>query len=188
MKHKITAQEFYQLLISSDQTGINKISGAYIKRLAGYLRTVHGADHEIAADCSHQAFEKVFAKIRKNELSDVDNIYSYLIRSVKNEYLMFLRTKKHEMPGDPDYLHRIEGDTASDVARVLHTEDKEKALRFCVERLGEGRQSFYHTMLRYIHEADAITAKKLNISYASFRTRKFRLIEALRDCIKRKGF
>ena len=176
------------MVISADQTEINVVTEAYIYRLSGYLRTVHKADPDIAVDCAHQAFTKVFEKIRKGELPDVENIYSYLIRSVKNEYLMVLRRKNIEVTGEPEFIHRLEGDSASDVAEGLFSEDKEKALQACVELLRKGRQTFYGEILKYINETDAVTAKKLGMSHSSFRTRKFRLIQSLRDCVKGKGF
>lgn len=176
------------MIISADQTGINDITEAYIHRLAGYLKKVHDADPEIAADCSHQAFTKVFEKIRNRELSDVENIYSYLIRSAKNEYLMVLRRKKNEIRSEPDSMDRMEGDTASDVAGGLDSEDKENALKACVEMLRESGRNFYLDVLKHINETDAAAAKKLGMSHAGFRTRKFRLVQTLRDCVKRKGY
>lgn len=176
------------MIVSADQTGINNITEAYIHKLSGYLKTVHGADPETAADCSHQAFTKVFEKIRNRDLSDVENIYSYLIRSAKNEYLMILRRKENEVQSEPESMDRMEGDTASDVAGGLDTEDKENALKACVEMLKKGGKSFYWNILQHINETDAVTAKKLGMSHAGFRTRKFRLVQTLRDCVKRKGY
>ena len=82
----------------------------------------------------------------------------------------------------------MEGDTASDVAEALLNEEKERALRECVETLRESRQTFYKEILKNIDERDADTAKKLGMSHAGFRTRKFRLIKSLQDCVREKGF
>ncbi|HLR90830.1 MAG TPA: sigma-70 family RNA polymerase sigma factor [Balneolaceae bacterium] len=188
MKQKISSREFYQMVKSADPSGINRLTEVYTYKLAGYLRTVHQAEPEIAADCSHQAFMKVFEKIRNGELADVENIYSYLIRTVKNEYLMTLRKTKWEVSGEKEFLEQMEGDTASDVAEALLNEEKERALRECVETLRESRQTFYKEILKYIDERDADTAKKLGMSHAGFRTRKFRLIKSLQDCVREKGF
>lgn len=176
------------MVISADQSGINRLTEVYTYKLAGYLRTVHKVEPEIAADCSHQAFMKVFEKIRNGELADLENIYSYLISTVKNEYLMTLRKKKWEVPGEREYLERIEGDTARDVAEALLAEEKESALRACVETLRKSGQTFYREILKYIDEPDGKTAKKLGMTHAGFRTRKFRLIKSLRDCVREKGF
>lgn len=188
MKKKISAREFYQLVLSKDQAEINRISGIYIKRLSGYLKIVQGADHEIASDCAQQAFEKVYTKLRDGSISNIENIYSYLIQTVKNEYYMILRKKNIEIPREQEELQRIKGYTAAEVAVNLDVDDKEKVLKRCVEKMRKDRRNFYWDMLRLINESDAIAAKSLNMSHGSFRTRKFRLIEALKDCVKKMGF
>src|SRR5690625_4593214 len=173
---------------SADPSGINRLTEVYTYKLAGYLRTVHQAEPEIAADCSHQAFMKMFEKIRNGELADVENIYSYLIRTVKNEYLMTLRKTKWEVPGEKEYLERMEGNTASDVAEALLNEEKERAVSECVETLRESRQTLYKEILKNIVRREADTEKKVVMSHAGFRTRKFRLIKSLQDCVREKGF
>src|SRR5690625_7497762 len=122
---------------SADPSGINRLTEVYTYKLAGYLRAVHRAEPEIAADCSHQAFMKVFGEIRSGVLADVENIYSYLIRRVKNEYLMTLRKTKWEVSGEKEFLEQMVGDTASDVAEALLNDEKERALIDVVEALGE---------------------------------------------------
>src|SRR5690625_7677763 len=109
---------------SADPSGINRLTEVYTYKLAGYLRTVHQAEPEIAADCSHQAFMKVFEKIRNGELADVENIYSYLIRTVKNEYLMTLRKTKWEESEKKDFWEQMEGNKRGE--EVEHSLKKEK--------------------------------------------------------------
>src|SRR5690625_4544524 len=173
---------------SAAPSAFNRHTEVYTYNLAGYLGTVHQAEPAIAADCSHQALLNVFEKIKTGELADLENKNSYHIRTVKNEYLMTLRKTKWEVSGEKEFLEQMEGDTASDVAEALLNEEKERALRECVETLRESRQTFYKEILKYIDERDADTAKKLGMSHAGFRTRKFRLIKSLQDCVREKGF
>lgn len=101
---------------------------------------------------------------------------------------MILRRQKSEVPGRQEHLERIEGDSAADVAQGLYTEDKENVLKACIEMLRKGRQTFYWEILKFINDPDAVTARKLGMSHASFRTRKSRLIQSLRECVKNKGY
>src|SRR5690625_7171895 len=106
---------------------------------------------------------KVFEKIRNGELADVENIYSYLIRTVKNEYLMTLRKTKWEVSGEKEFLEQMEGDTASEVAEALLNEENERAWRESVETLRERRQMFDKEISKYIDECDADSTKKAAI-------------------------
>lgn len=142
------------------------------------------ADNETAKDCAQQAFEKVYKGILDNSLSDIDDLYGYLIRSAKNEYLMLLRREKFEVHSEHQYFQEVQGSDADEVVQSLYSKQKEKLLRFCIEKLSQKRRSFYIQVLKYINEKDAVTADKLNMSHGSFRTKKSRLIDSLRDCVK----
>src|SRR5690625_7183386 len=95
---------------SADPSGINRLTEVYPYKLAGYLRRVHQAEPGIAADCSHQAFMKVFEKIRNGALADGENIYSDLIRTAKTEYLMTPRKTKWEVALEKPFLEQREED------------------------------------------------------------------------------
>lgn len=183
-QQNISSKEFYELVVSSDTSTVNEISASLIERISQYLKIVMRADKETAEDCAQQAFEKVYAKILNNTLSDISDLYSYLIRSAKNEYLMLLRRDKFEVHGEHKYFQEVPGSNADEVVQALYSEQKEKLLKVCIDKLSQKRKSFYVQVLKYINEKDAVTADKLNISHGSFRTKKSRLIDALRKCVK----
>lgn len=184
---KYTSREFYELIAASDVKEVNRYSKALIQRISRYLEIVMEADRETANDCAQQAFEKVYTKIVNQSLDDIDDLFPYLIRTSKNEYLMSKRRENFEVSSDYEYFQGVKGADAADVVHSLHSSEKEKLLTFCVEQMRKSRRVFYDKMLRYINEKDAVTAKKLNMTHGSFRTKKSRIIDALRDCVKNGG-
>lgn len=184
---KYTSQEFYELIAASDAAEVNRYSKYLVQRISRYLEIVLGADSETAKDCAQQAFENVYTKIVDQSLPDVDDLFAYLIRSSKNEYLMLARREKFEVSSEYEYFQDVKGAGADDVVQALHSDEKEKLLKFCVEQMRKTRRIFYEKMLRYINEKDASTAKKLNMTHGSFRTKKSRIIDALRECVKNAG-
>ena len=184
---KYSSREFYELIAASDAAEVNRYSKSLIHRISRYLEIVVGVDSETAKDCAQQAFEKVYAKIVDQSLPNVDDLFPYLIRSSKNEYLMSIRREKFEVSSEYEYFQGVKGAGEDEVMHSLHSDEKEKLLKFCVEQMRKSRRVFYDKMLRYINEKDAVTAKKLNMTHGSFRTKKSRIIDALRDCVKKAG-
>lgn len=142
------------------------------------------ADDETAKDCAQQAFEKVYTKIVEGSITDVNDVFGYLIRSARNEYLMLLRKDKVEVPNDYSYFSGVIGSTGDDIVGSIYSEEKEKLLEYCINKLKKGKRTFFLQVLKFINEKDKEVAKKLNMSHGNFRTKKSRVIEKLRDCVK----
>lgn len=183
---KISGKQFYELITSANTSEINQISDHIIQRMAFYLSSVMKADEEIAKDCAQQAFEQVYTKIAGGSITDIEDIFGYLIRAAKNEYLIILRRDKDkiEVPNEYSYFLSVEGSTGEEVVDSIYSEEKEKLLEYCIEKLRRGRKKFFLQVLKFINEKDKDAAKKLNMSYGNFRTRKSRVVEALQDCVK----
>jgi RNA polymerase sigma factor (sigma-70 family) len=183
-KKRITSKEFYELAVSGKKSELNKLSSVLINRMGLFLQSVMGSDEDIARDCAQQAFEKVYGKILNNSIDNIDDLFGYLIRSARNEYLMFLRRDKFEVPSEHTYFSQIEGMSDDDVVNSLYSEEKEKLLKYCVEQLKEGKRKFFKFVLQHINERDKDSARKLNMSHGNFRTKKSRIIDTLRDCVR----
>jgi len=181
---KISSEAFYELATSDDSSTINQISEHIIQRMALYLTSVMDAEQEAAKDCAQQAYEKVYVKISNGEISGVKDIFGYLIRAAKYEYLMELRKEKLEYPSEYRFFSGIKGATGEEVVESLYSEEREKLLEYCIQQLKEKRKNFFKKVLEHINEKDKDVAKKLEMSYSSFRTRKSRIIDALRECVK----
>lgn len=142
------------------------------------------ADEETAKDCSQQAFEKVYKKIVDESISNINDIFGYLIRSARNEYLMILRKDKVEVPSEYSYFSGVVGSTSDDIIGSLYSEEKEKLLEYCIKKLKKGKRIFFIQVLKFINEKDKDAARKLNISHGNYRTKKSRVIDKLRECVK----
>lgn len=149
-----------------------------------YLRSVMRADEELAKDCAQQAFENVYEKLLDNTLEDIDDIFGYLINSAKNEYLMNIRREKFEVPSEHAKFYPLRDTQGSDVLDILYSEEKEKVLEMCIEKMKAKRRKFFILVLKFINDKDKDAAKKVGMSHSNFRTKKSRIIEALRECVK----
>lgn len=182
---RISGEEFLELITSGDRAEVNRVSKKVIERMTFYLMSAKGADPETAKDCAHQAFENVYSKVLNEALEDVQDIYGYLINSAKNEYLMVLRNDKVEVPDEFSYFSRVVGKTDEDVIDAIYSKEKERLLKYCIEQMKNKKRRFFLSVLKLINEHDRDAAKKLNMSYGNFRTRKSRVIDSLRECVKR---
>lgn len=183
-QENISSKEFYELITSADTTEINRISNIFIKRMALYLCSVMEADEETAKDCSQQAFEKVYKKIVDGSISDINDIFGYLIRSARNEYLMILRKDKVEVPSEYSYFSGVIGSTSDEIVGSIYSEEREKLLEYCIKKLKKGKRTFFLQVLKFINEKDKNVAEKLNMSHGNFRTKKSRVVDKLRECVK----
>jgi RNA polymerase sigma factor (sigma-70 family) len=183
-QENISSKEFYELITSADNSEINRISNLFIKRIALYLVTVMKADEETAKDCAQQAFEKVYKKIVNGAITEINDVFGYLIRSARNEYLMIMRKDKVEVPSEYSYFSRVIGSSGDEITGSIYSEEKEKLLEYCIKKLKRGKRTFFLQILKYINEKDKDVAKKLNMSHGNFRTKKSRVIDKLRECVK----
>lgn len=179
-----SSKEFHELITSADSTEINRISNLFIERMALYLSSVMKANEETARDCAQQAFEKVYTKIIEGSINDINDVFGYLIRSARNEYLMILRKHKVEVPSEYSYFSGVMGSTGDEVVGSIYSEEKEKLLEYCIKKLKKGKRTFFLQVLKFINEEDKDVARKLNMTHGNFRTKKSRVIDALRDCVK----
>ncbi|MDZ7719979.1 MAG: sigma-70 family RNA polymerase sigma factor [Balneolaceae bacterium] len=181
---KISSKEFYELITSAETSEVNRISYIFIKRMALYLSTVMKADEETAKDCAQQAFEKVYKKIVNETISEINDVFGYLIRSARNEYLMILRKDKVEVPSEYSYFSGVIGSSGNEIEGSIYSEEKEKLLEYCIKKLKKGKRTFFLQVLKFINEDDKEVAKKLNMSHGNFRTKKSRVVDKLRECVK----
>lgn len=180
----ISSETFYELATSADSETINQVSENITHRMSLYLISVMGAEREAARDCAQEAYEKVYVKISAGELSDIEDVFGYLIRTAKYEYLMKLRKEKYEVPSEHQYFSGVRGTSGEEVVESLYTEEREKLLDYCIKQLKTKRQTFFKKVLEHINENDKDVAEKLGMTYNSFRTRKSRIVDALRECVK----
>ncbi len=143
------------------------------------------ADAQVAQDCAHAAFEKVYIKVKTGEIKDLDNFYGYCIRSARNELLMHKRSSSRVRPLDSSGEEKEVQSSAEETIEILHSDEKEEALTKCLSELKPKRKQFFLRILNHINHSDKEAAELLGMTHAQYRTKKSRTIAVLRQCVDR---
>ncbi len=182
-KQKINSDEFYQLIKSDNKVEINQLSEVLIQRMTLYIRSVLGAGEETSRDCAQEAYSKVYTKIISEDHEKMEDVFAYMIRSSRNEYFMKLRKEKFEVPIDESKYREVADNSEKSVIDIISSDDDQKLLNRCIAKLKKKHRKFFNAVLEYINEDDKIAAEYVGITYGSFRTRKSRVIDMLRECV-----
>lgn len=181
---KLTGVEFYDLIKSGNNSEINRVSKTMVRTMALFLRSTLQVEEGLAMDCAQEVYQKVYERILDNSLTDVKNIYGYLINSAKNEYLKSQRREKFEVTSDHSKFIPIKDTSSENIVEILYNKEREKKLEECIRKMKIKKRTFFKHVLENINEKDKDTAKLLGMSHTSFRVKKSRLINSLRDCVK----
>lgn len=185
-KQKINSNDFYKLIRSDNKVEINQLSEVLIKRMTLFIRSVLGAGEETARDCAQEAYSKVYTKIISKDHAKMEDVFAYMIRSSRNEYFMKLRKEKFELPIDESKYREIADSDETSVIDVLSSDDDQKLLKHCIRKLKKKHRKFFNAVLEFINEDDKVAAEFVGITYGSFRTRKSRIVEMLRECVSKQ--
>lgn len=183
LQEPLSAQEFYELIQTNNRKKLDLISRQLVEGVQLYLKVMFRAEPELAEDLAQQVFVHLFEKVKDNELEDLDNIYGYLIRSAKNQFLMHKRRMENQAIPLENQLSKISG--PEDILNALYEEERKKILMDCIEKLDKEQRKFIFAILRLIDETEEKAAGKLKMSHTNFRTRKFRLIHILHECVSK---
>lgn len=185
-RQKINSDEFYQLIQSDNKVEINQLSELLIQRMTLYIKSVLGAGEETARDCAQEAFSKVYMKIISKDHDKMEDLFAYMIRSSRNEYFMKLRKEKFEVPIDESKYREIADSSEKSAIDVLSIDEDQKLLNRCINKLKKKHRKFFSAVLEYINEEDKVAAEYVGITYGSFRTRKSRIVDMLRECVSKQ--
>lgn len=185
-RQKINSDEFYQLIQSDNKVEINQLSELLIQRMTLYIKSVLGAGEETARDCAQEAFSKVYMKIISKDHDKMEDLFAYMIRSSRNEYFMKLRKEKFEVPIDESKYREIADSSEKSAIDVLSIDEDQKLLNRCINKLKKKHRKFFSAVLEYINEEDKVAADHVGITYGSFRTRKSRIVDMLRECVSKQ--
>lgn len=180
----LSSSEFYDIVTSGSDKQLNYVSDRLLKGMSLYLQTVMNADRDIAEDCAQEAFEKIYTGIINGTITGKDDIYAYLIKSARNEYLMLIRRDLENVHDDESFFSTVAG-TGSEIVKTLHSDEREKHLWECIEKLDEENKEFFMKVLKYIEYSDKDAADLLEMTHSNFRTKKSRIIDTLRYCVKK---
>ncbi|MCH8569484.1 MAG: hypothetical protein LAT67_14510 [Balneolales bacterium] len=180
---KLGSEELIQLIKDDNQPELSRVAGKMKAKMVLYLRSALRVKRDVAEECVHNVFLRIFDGIRKGKINNVENIYGYCIISVKNEYFQYLRDSEKK----PEIQELQPEETPQPVPvnkiEILFSRGRQIVLRKCVEALSKDRKSFFFRILQYLDYSDREAAELLNLGYGKFRTTKSRIINLLHDCV-----
>ncbi|TYP92551.1 RNA polymerase sigma factor, sigma-70 family [Fodinibius salinus] len=162
----------------------NELLQDITSRLRDYLQVVMSADKVTADEVTQRALLEVYERIEADKIQDSRSIYSYLLRTTRNEFLQFKREQGFlNTPLDEAEDHFV--DPAEQFQNLLD-EERQQILEICMDELKERSRK----LIDYFFDNPDTTTKEASeefgISGANVRTRKSRILSRLHECYKRK--
>ncbi|MGF1670375.1 MAG: RNA polymerase sigma factor [Balneolaceae bacterium] len=176
--------ELVEALQDGDRQTADNVLREVMPRLVDYLEVVMNADKKTAKECVQQACLDVFEQIHRDKIRNSKYIFSYLIKSVRNEYIRYTKYQHRFAYSEDSLDHIVEPEQQFE---NLVEEDRQRILSECVEELGKKNKRF---ILYIFANPDATTkslSRQFRLSEANVRTKKSRIVSRLHDCYKLKS-
>ena len=166
-----------------DRDRAGELAAELLHRVTLYLRIRMHAPESLAIECAHQAFSRVYEKIRQEKIHREKALFDYFLKAARNEYLRVLRRESRDTQhsGELDYI------ASQDPPQLDLLIDKERqtALLYCLEELNDLNRRFILAFFAQ-KKADArAIAQKFRYSYAKTRTLKSRILQELQECVQK---
>ena len=152
-------------------------------RLKEYLQVVYSADEISADECVQQSIYEALDQIRRDNIRNEKTIFSYLLISVRNEYLSYAKYQ-HRFLGDDEHIPPVE---AADQLDNLLEEERQRILKECLKELDKKALRLITHLMENPNESYKRTAQRLKIKEGTIRTRRSRIIDILHHCYKWKS-
>ncbi len=163
----MTKDILLERFINDDKTAYSQLYEKYVNDLFNY-GTSFGISQDVCMDAIHDVFYRLY--IKREELKQVDNVKSYLFRSLKNRLMDFKRRDQNITYTEE--LQNLPFSIDVTIIEVMVDKEEEEALKSKVKKLldlltDRQREAIY---LRYMQEMDyAEIAQLLNMTAESAR-------------------
>jgi len=176
--------ELVEALQDGDRETADSVLREVMPRLVDYLEVVMNSDKRTARECVQQACLDVFEQIHKDKIRNSKYIFSYLIKSVRNEYIRYTKYQHRFAYSDDSMDHIVEPEEQID---NLVEEDRQRILKECIEELGKKNKRFILYIFENPDASTKVLSKQFRLSEANVRTKKSRIISRLHECYKSKS-
>lgn len=179
--------DFSELMVafeSSDEQRVNELLTQLYARLEMYLIVVHKCSRDIAPDMVQEAMHRVIKKMQSQSIKDARSLLAYCMTSCKNEYFAYIKKEKARNIRQVDIEIEDLPSTSNPIYSLIE-EDRQRLLRLCIEKLSESNKKLIQYLLSQPEVAPQELTKLFKLSYANIRTRKSRIIQALKECFLR---
>ncbi|NBW70353.1 MAG: sigma-70 family RNA polymerase sigma factor [Bacteroidetes bacterium] len=184
---KKNRDDFSELILAyqtSDDQRVNELLSQLFNRLEMYLMVVHKCSKDLAPDLVQEAMHRVIKKMQSQSIKDARSLLAYCMTSCKNEYYAYLKKEKKRILQHSDVEIEELPTDSSPLAHLIE-EDRQRILEKCIEKLNESNKKLIQFLLLQPEASPEELTRMFNISYANIRTRKSRIIQALKDCFLR---
>ena len=175
--------EFVKAVKNQDRKVIEDFSSRLIPRIIEYLMITLKANKFLAEECSHHAFSVLLDRIDSDELNEKSSVVSYAITTARNEYFRMIKSEIREETAILQEQYYVE---VEEQIQLLVDQDREKALKKCLEQLDSKSRDFIKYILQHPDYSMLKVGKIFGISPEASRTRKSRILAILSDCVGRK--
>lgn len=173
-----------QAFRENDERRINALLLELYDRLEMYLRVVYDCDTELAKDIVQTAMNRVIKKINEEAILDSKSLLSYCMISCKNQFFRLVKDEKKRSMQTVELDEQLVPDHEHALHHLL-SKERMRILNDCIHGLNELNRRLIEFLLAQPDASTSEIEQQFQLSYASARTRKTRIIQALHDCYLR---
>lgn len=174
----INEKEFILKIARGDTNSYTQFFNAYWKRI--FANAQHFTkDPELAQDLAQEVFLKIWVK--REQLSEVNNLESYLFAIARNVFLDHLKKKTLDF-SNSQYLKIWFAETSQTVQQKLELEELETAVQNAIDRLPPQMQTAFR-LSRFEGLTHDQIAAKMNISKVTSQSYIVRALTIIRKLL-----
>lgn len=173
--------KFVTAVINNDRSSLNEFSTVLTKVLVKFLLVRLDASIEDAKDSAHNAILYAIEKIKNKELENPDVIINYLFTTAKHDYLKLQNKQKESYFSDIPTHHSEEGDQLKN----LLNKERQKVLEYCIKKLKPKQLTYISYWFNNPGADTTLVAERFKISINNAWTKKHRIIQVLKECVKK---
>lgn len=174
--------ELVTATLEDDQPRLNAILDELFPVLTHYLVGTMNASRADAEDCAQQALLNILEKIKQHKIRDAESVFSYLLKTCRNNYLRMTREKNRLIPVE-EFTYLTEPDEP--LQQLIYSEEI-NILEECLSTLSAIHRSFISYFFEYPDIKSSQVAEVFDLTIAGVWSKKHRIIQKLIKCVKIK--
>ncbi|NBB77125.1 MAG: hypothetical protein GVY02_07075 [Bacteroidetes bacterium] len=164
-----------------DERKANRMCAKAMPILKKYLIANLDASPEDAEDAVSKMFEYVIRKIQNDEIESPTGLLSYMLSGARHSYLKIVRDYKFNEQSELDENWAQEPDQIWN----LVNDERKSILARCIEQLKGHYRDLIQFLISYPDAGGSEVSEQFGISESNAWIRKHRLLEQMRECVKR---
>ncbi len=177
------SNEFYQAVIDGDERALTRATDKLFPSLVAYLKATIGCCEDDCKESVQLTLIQTIHRIRVGEIREPSSLKSYMKTTAKNNLLRAVRRGPVEV-FDETATYSV---VAEDQANNLINMDTHRILVECLNKLDPFNRAFMDYWLQNPGVGHEEVAKAFDLSVNATWQRKYRLIQLLHKCTKKKG-